>query len=222
MRRFLVVCLPLVLAPALAAQQNAATSQVHGRLVDSISGQPVLRGWVCQYQPASGSTVRCGETDSLGAFVVEGLPAGSANFFIVCRTESRTDLGTVNLVDDIQVSASESGTDLGRIVVDARKCDQRPITVRSGEFVGFYSRGWESSRFKWVGDTTLSIWVSGRLSDTGERIWPTSLREHGHCIQVRWFGELTGPGRYGHLGAADYEFVVDSVAEARSLAQSEC
>jgi hypothetical protein len=39
---------------------------------------------------------------------------------------------------------------------------------------------------------------------------------------VRWHGRLTGPGSYGHMGAAGHELLVDSILEVGSNLPPDC
>jgi hypothetical protein len=224
--KVLLLTVPTIV-PTVSAQEGPATGTVSGRLVDETTDLPILRGWICEsYDPARVPRVgNCVQTDTLGRFLVDMLPLGKVDLWVTCNARSRRlDSPAMDRVT-LRAVVRPDETDLGSIRVDGALCDQRPMIRKSGEFVGYYSAGFESSRFRWNGDSTMRIWVVGsRIQARGSSIrWPTSTRENPRpCALVRWHGTLVGPGQYGHLGVSDYQFVVDSVSEVSEAPKASC
>jgi hypothetical protein len=216
-----------VLAPGLHAQDTSATGTVAGRLVDVTTNLPILRGWICEsYPPTRVPAVgNCGQTDTLGRFSVSKLRVGPRDLWVTCNRKSRRfDSPAMERVV-LHADVRREDTDLGSVVVDGTHCDQRPLIHRVGEFVGYYSGGFESSRFRWSADSTLGIWVTGPWEAVHRSSiqWPRSTQENPQpCVLVRWHGTLVGPGQYGHLGGADYLFTFDRVAEVSEAPRAAC
>ncbi len=217
----------VVLVPGLRAQETPATSTVSGRLFDTTTNLPILRGWICEsYPPTRVPAIgNCGQTDTFGRFSVGKLQVGPLDLWVTCNSESRRFDSPVMARVVLHVEVRRGGSDLGRIDVDGTHCDQRPLIYRVGEFVGYYSSGFESSRFRWSADSTLRIWVTGPWETVHRSSirWPPSTRENPQpCVLVRWYGTLAGPGQYGHLGASDYLFTFDRVAEVSEAPRVAC
>ena len=230
MREFawiLLMVLGALLPVDLRAQDSPRTGSVSGQLVDSISGLPVLRGWICEsFDPSNRPAVgNCGRTDTLGRFRVGRLPFGHVGLWVTCEPKShRFDATRMERIT-LQVDVRGEQTDVGATVVDALHCDQRPMTHRTGQFTGYYSFGFEESRFRWSEDTTLHIWVVGPRKPAAGMVihWPPSTRENPWpCAFVRWYATLVGPSQYGHMGGSDYQMAVDSVIEVREASSEKC
>jgi hypothetical protein len=106
-------------------------------------------------------------------------------------------------------------------------------------FSGYYTPGFESSKFvpcandTWVltSDSLSkhfwepSAWVTWSKKVKGTFTWPRDVRpdEYGNpTFFVRWYGSMTGPGRYGHMGVSDFLFKVDSVLAIEMPRKESC
>jgi hypothetical protein len=106
---------------------------------------------------------------------------------------------------------------------------QQTMTVQ-----GHWARSFESSNFVPCGHLDnkghLGWWLEGN-ADFNERYCriqtaipnPGALPEvYGPEVYIRLHGIRYGPGRYGHLGAWKYRFVVDEVLEMRPSTSNDC
>jgi len=92
-----------------------------------------------------------------------------------------------------------------------------PATVTWGPvrtYSGSYVPGWEFSDFT-VRGSTATWWLSGNL----ERIRPFEEGYHPHGVRlfITVEGQLSSPGRYGHLSRFPHELRVIRVISVRQL-----
>ena len=196
---------------------------VLGVVIDSSTSLPIIRGLVCQRHEVATGPYNCSRTDTLGRFRLARLPLGEVTLTVECGSTRLLRPGMETVVVSANVAAA--GTDVGIVRVPGFGCDQRPRTRRSGEFVGYYTYGWEEGRFRWTADTMLGIWVGGPMwAAAGAKLnWPAPTRDNPWpCAFVRWYGTLIGPDFYGHLGVSSYQLTVDSIAEAREAPKAAC
>ena len=217
-----------LLPAALGAQDkagSAGSATVRVMVRDSVSGRPIARAGI----HAEGR-IGLSWTDSTGRSLMKGVPRSSV-LIVRCPAERRL-AGRVVLRRPL---ALQAGADTQVTVgVDAATCAEPPVTSVSGEFRGHFTSGFESSDFRPCNglppearvydDSWGAAWV--RFSKEAEKRpirWPTSPDSEAYpTIFVRWRGTLTGPGAYGHLGVAAYEFVVDEILEVRRSRRSDC
>jgi hypothetical protein len=89
-----------------------------------------------------------------------------------------------------------------------------------GTFRGYYTKSFEVSTFAPCGIRQL-WWVTGRVDSLISAL--TSAEGFvGGTIYTEFTGELSRPGRYGHLGAYSREVVVRSVTVARQARADDC
>jgi len=124
-------------------------------------------------------------------------------------------------------------------VVSPAGCDLRPVRRVTGIFRGRYTPGFEASEFvpckadAWFIPTdslatypydAKNAWVTWSTFRNPELKWPPAPKdEYGNPVYyVRWRGTVVGPGRYGHMGVAPFQFFVDSVFELRASRKKDC
>jgi hypothetical protein len=95
-----------------------------------------------------------------------------------------------------------------------------PFALPDGSFHGHYTFAFEASAFRPCG-ADASWWVSGDLDPVFAFFGPLPPGEAARAF-VRWHGELSGKGRYGHLGAYERELTVTEVIEVRTPAPDDC
>lgn len=225
MRAWRIGILIATLVSVVSAQGQApvGTASFRGRLVDSARHTPLIRGQLCVTFSISESysIARCGHRQPDGWLLLDSMPAGRIDVVASCATTQFFGKRLATIAVDFAAGEHREQD----VVVSSDGCDERPITSRAGEYSGYYTYGFEEGRFRWTGDTTLGIWVTfaRRPASGGSIEWPASTEENPYpCVFVRWFGTLTGPDRYGHLGIASYQVSVDSVAEVRAAPKAAC
>ncbi len=236
---FVALCMSVFLVSAVGAQQNyvARAATVVGTVRDSASGAAPLKTWVCAFFPSTGAfhSPRCKPVDTLGTYRLDSLTSGAMRLSVQCSTIR--GLSMKELAHDSVVVAE--GAEFPRHwTVSTVGCDHRALRRVSGVFRGHYSLGFETSDFvpcpadDWSspGDSlrsdagfARSAWV--RWENVGKNVqWPKRARDrygNGRYF-VTFRGTVVGPGMYGHLGGAPFEFVVDSVLEVRVPSESDC
>lgn len=244
MRHSIHIAWACALAAAACAGARTQSPQAPGAIVgalrDSATGQPLKRGSACVWLTASphAPPMRCVTADSVtGTFRIESLRPGRYTVRLQCA--SLTILGSI--LDTLGVEITDARPIRRDFSVATTTCDKRPRRVIGGKFRGYYSAGFEESRF--VPCSADRWWVPGdsvgtRLVPRGEawvmwRIppdrrapvaWPEVERDqHGVTRHyVRFSGTVTGPGHYGHFGIAPFLLAVDSVLEARAPGADDC
>jgi hypothetical protein len=204
---------------------HEAQAQFHARVFglvrDSASGAPIGGAKVAALRGQPGRIV----TDSAGRYNLDHLEWPEFELELNCP--SRTLLGKRLLVRRMRLHANSSvRVDL---VVNRSLCDEPPLKKVTGEFRGAYSAGFEESSFQICADSSLGLpaahpqdigrsliiaWVeyTPRAQNQKSIRWPSEAERHGTPLTyVRWRGNLTGPGTYGHLGVSEYLFEVDSI-----------
>lgn len=214
----------------LAAQTSGS---IRGTITDSSIGHAVVRAtaWLSSHDARA---TRAARADSLGSFVFDSLAPGRYRLSVQCA--SRPTLGWTHHIweGNIEISAGQNLTRAFK--VGATDCDQRPLLSVAGEFRGFYENGFEHSRFipcpvPAAGPQSLlsaiskpGVWVWAEFRRRGvPRSWPDGEQTSGiRRWYVQWRGTIRGPDRYGHLGGAQYEAVVDTFLTIRHPNASDC
>lgn len=200
-------------------------ARVTGLIRDFFSGEPLRQAYFCAGTPAFMDTNRktpsCSPTDNQGRFIVDSLPAGRYTARWACHGRQWVGYGRWLGVDTLVYEDGKT-TELN-LLVDGEGCDRRPRSSKVGRFDGYYSYGFEHSRFHLEGMPGAWIWVE--LSSVDWSRWPDELVETdvGYpCVYVEWIGELRGPGYYGHMGVSDHQFTVDSIITVRPAESFQC
>ena len=199
-------------------------SSVVGRIYDSTSGAGIIRARICREYtvPIYGRALRCASTDTLGQFSFDSLTEGINALAATCL--GITPFAGRQLLLDTLVLAPHERRRLD-IRTDSKGCDQRPLIVRRGTFKGFYSAGFEHSRFIPFDDPDAWIWVrfSNLLEASHSPPWPAFPDTVPYpCVFVEWVGTLTGPGLYGHMSVSTHQLVVDTIRSVRPARSQEC
>lgn len=96
----------------------------------------------------------------------------------------------------------------------------------SDEYRGRYYWGFEVGYFAPCGGTggqgSWSVRLSEAASQQPNVRWPKSDRYGSGRAYVRWRGQLSGLGRYGHMGLHQRELVVTEILEARPARDDDC
>jgi hypothetical protein len=210
---------------------------ITGTVRDSGTVRYTRRFSVCTWIPEGTSTYsfRCADTDSLGSYRLSGLPPIRLLIGVQCETINGFGKAlasdSIGFHDTIAVRRNWA--------VSTNGCDPRPIRRVANTFRGRFSPGFESSEFvpckadAWFtpNDSLETYpfdarfaWVAWSAAAYQRVKWPRAPKDrHGNPVYyVRWHGTVVGPGRYGHLGVAPFEFVVDSVLEMRPPRKGDC
>ncbi len=201
---------------------SSGSASLSGELMDTVSHLPVRRASVCELV---GSVVKCRLADSLGRFVYAGLSAGEHTLTLSCDNGSRSVLRAGKLLHTLRLTLNAGEQRNIHLLVDATGCDQRPFDVRTGEFRGHYSSGFELSEFlPCPGTAGPAAWVelTDRARHQEAPRWPELDQNSEYRVYVRWIGTIQGPYRYGHMSVASYELSVDSVIEVRAPTTDDC
>jgi len=231
----------LALAAACATihtQAAPAQGVLVGTLRDSATGRPLVRGAACVgvgEQPLA--RTRCAHSDTAGAFRLDSIPPGRHTVQILCR-----GMGIfAETLASVPVEITGTAPVRRDIAVATTPCDPRVQREVTGVFSGYFTTGFEESRFvpcaadRWFvpGDSVGTrfaprgeAWVAWRSPEVSRRIgvWPSPERTPGGSARffVRWRGTAVGPGHFGHLGGAPFVIQVDSVLEARTPSPGDC
>jgi hypothetical protein len=235
-RRFITIAF---LSAAMIATSRILSAQSSGTVsvtvTDSISGAAVVGARV---------TLKCEgcygryPTDSTGRYRFKQVPSGAFSIEIHCP--SRTLLGA-QIVERI-VSVSPGEESLINVRVPAGQCSEPRYSERVGVFSGYWTPGFESSKFVPCADSILHVpapLLPGKQlvspSAWAEFVpsvkWPQKMpaqasvptdRYRNPTYFVVWRGVLKGPGQYGHLGVSDFSMLVDSVLAVSSLGPANC
>jgi len=171
-------------------------------------------------------------SDSAGWYLRFDVPVGQHKVQFRCSTERRW-LGRTFATRTISISPQTDS--VVNFYVPLSECAEPPVTTISGEWSGHYEYGFETSLFApcvdlpdlpgtayegiehWIWVETLptdSHSIARKWPDTGDELYPN--------LFVRWRGQLTGPGSYGHLGLGVYQLDVREVLEVRRPTKSDC
>jgi len=204
--------------------------------------------WVAVPPQQGGSTASGFEAQHRddNSYYIDGLPDGRVTVRVVCPSLRG---GAYDRSFDFVVHrAAPLDT---TIDVDHAGCDTRVIRNETRVFSGFYTPGKDESRFvpcagdswilpsdslrspadslaipKWMWEP--AAWVTWDPARPGlrERLtWPKidERDQWGNATYfVRWQGAMTGPGRYGHVGASEFELKVESVVAIEKPTPSSC
>jgi hypothetical protein len=219
----------LVILPNAAGAQ-AAQSQRHllrVTVLDSSSGAPVVRAFGKMRRSFTYGT-------PVGELLISADTVATDTLSVFCEPKPETQYPVVR----VPVSELLTRGDPLIVRIDAAACDQRPLVAISGEFRGYWERGFEHSGFVPCSGTVSGltpalrallgreswIWVERSADATrapgvqgGSRTVDGIARSY-----VRWVGSLEGPGRYGHGGAGRYLFRVRAVLEVARDAPHSC
>jgi hypothetical protein len=219
------------------------TGVIVGSVFDTLGYQIHRAMQVCaqRYVPAKSAPERlgCTVTSVAGTFRLAALPLGTVGLSVACET-------TRILARQLQptytaLAAVKPGTIV--MLVNTTGCDDRPLRTISRTFRGVWSSGFEMNDFSpcpadsWalLSDTlglggragTTRAWVTSLPAQKGKR-WPLAkpgsarVIPGGYTSYVEWHGTVTGPGHYGHLGAASFEIQVDSVIKMHAPSAKDC
>ena len=200
-------------------------ARVTGSIRDFISGEPLPQAYFCAGTPAFKDTNRksssCSLTDNQGRFIVDSLPAGKYTARWACN--GRQWVGSARYLGVDTLVYEDGKTTQLNLLVDGEGCDRRPRSSKAGRFDGYYSYGFEQSRFRLEEMPEARIWVE--LSSVDWSRWPDDLVETdvGYpCVYDEWIGKLSGPGYYGHMAVSDHQFTVDSIITVRPAESFKC
>ncbi|MFL5608755.1 MAG: carboxypeptidase regulatory-like domain-containing protein [Gemmatimonadaceae bacterium] len=203
---------------------------LHGRVLDSLTGKPVP-GLLVGIRGA-----RETRTDSLGRYLLAGLPPGTHDLSFQCPS-TRVWWGRRS-VRTRRIEAGAATDSVADFLVRFRTCDEPPLRSWTGEFRGHYSGGFETSSFtpckpfqsfagtayEELGGGSAWVTFSKAANRQVESKWPASDApdQESSSIYVRWRGTVTGPGGYGHMSVAMYDLRVTEVVEMRRSFPSDC
>jgi hypothetical protein len=198
----------------------APLRSVSGSAYDAATGLPIVRGGACVLiwtTPAS-LTSRCSPLGGGGRFRIDSLAARRDTVQVSCESgEMYASSGVVRIAVDLR---EHDSSDIA-VPIHTKGCDSRPQVSVTGVFEGFYTPGFESSRFDPC-DGGAEAWVIIALdSGVARPRWPRSNRSYS-SYYVRWRGTRTGPGRYGHMGVSPYLLTVNRVLEVRRAGKHDC
>jgi len=237
------VLLPLAVTslfawPASAQVENTQRlASIAGTVRDTVAVRYPRAFSVCTFIRVEPSiySARCSSVDTAGFYRIEKLPLSGFRFSVQCVTLHA--MGRIVAEDSIVF------TDTALVrkdwVVSSAGCDLRPMRKVTGIFRGHYTPGFESSEFvpcsadAWfLPSDSLDTyrynarhaWASWRDAKQQGLKWPDAPRDtYGNSTYyVRWRGTVVGPGNYGHMGVAPFEFLVDSVLELRAPTTKDC
>ena len=211
-----------------------STGVLSATVFDSLTGKPIVGARVTIWCP--GCYGRW-PTDTAGHFRRGSLPPGQFRLEFHCP--SVTPLGAEILHRDVVISPNRET--VVNVRVPFATCVEPKYSERTGIFRGYWTSGFEESRFFPCADTLLGVsapLLPGRRigqpsawADLSSSAWPRSLKgprgapvdEYGNpTLFVTWHGVLKGPGSYGHLGVSEYSMVVDRVIAIKAKGPANC
>ena len=223
------VCLVAIiggLARPLSAQGTAASwGWVQLTVRDSASGEPLTGAWA-----RIDSTEGLAPLDSTGRFLFFRVPTGNREITIICPTR-RWWFGPKVKRGPVLVRAADTTAIEARVPSEA--CLIPGLSSVGGEFRGHYRGGFEESSFRPcpgeqqpTGSPTLpwQAWVEfDSVASLRTGPWPT-VPDTGYGLTwyVRFYGTLTGPGTYGHMGVSAYQLDVARVRQVRAPRKNDC
>ena len=87
---------------------------------------------------------------------------------------------------------------------------------RADKFKGYYVSGFERREFRPESSLEQRWWLSGSLDGCGFLDFNQERYSPWRQTYVEFRGELSSPGRYGHLGAYDREITVVKFESCRA------
>jgi hypothetical protein len=196
-------------------------ARIIGTVADS-AGNPIIRAYVCREvilnQPYGTGTL-CASPDTSGHYILDNLPAGVQ---VVRATCSGRKIFSGKLLAEDTLVVADGEERRFDVRGSSAGCDTRPFSVRRGTFEGHYSYGFEESRFQPCKDS-ISAWAdfAPDVSKSPPR-WPKLNDPYYPTFFVRWRGTVRGPWHFGHLGASDYQILVDSILTVRLPSRTDC
>jgi hypothetical protein len=222
-----LIVLALIRTSPLPGQTASSRGDtLHLRITVAQTGRPLLRTWLNHWGRRVAGNVRyLGQPrgDMTGAVLTLVRSSGSHVEIFCERADGLYGGRQVAQLDSIQL-AKLAVVDTTSIPVDAEGCDQRELAEKDGEWLGYYSAGFELSSFQWCGDTGRRIWVeySPHAQARSTIVWPDSRLDTLPQYFVGFRGRLLGPFSYGHFGVSDYQLTVDSIMFARRPTATDC
>lgn len=207
-------------------------------LRDTVGSDSLVRGSVCA---AIREYTRCASETRGSRFTIHDLPPATYDLIANCPRTSNGFPGFSVTIGRAVLEMTNEVVVERTVRVGYGPCDSRPFQRKRGEMTGHHSYGFEENSLTFCrpGD-----WFSPRdsihrtiLTNANERVWrgvkwPKSgqLFDGAQMIDsmvyryyfVRLEGTLEGPGSYGHMGVASYQFVVDKVLDVRTPTESDC
>ena len=207
---------------------------------DTLGYGPVDRVTACT---SLGSALVCGRHTTDAEIVIDSLPPGIYRVQMGCFTSRlfgapAVGTGVVQVVDSSPVRRA--------IAVSLADCDRRPLRRTVGTMSGHWFSAFETSAFAecrpsdWFvpSDSDRTTWLT--LSHAAESAWrKIRLPRSGTVVMkdeagrevavqaqsyyfIRVHGTLVGPGHFGHMGAAAFELIADSLVEVATPKQGDC
>jgi len=229
----------LLLLPCILGSQEPTTRTLFGSAVDSASGAPLQKASVCARLLLAPRSFLgpCLAVDTLGEYRLDSLPFDPIEVSLFCGVVR----GFGKRLATDTILAADATAPRHNWIVSTSGCDLRPVRQVVGIFRGHYTRGFESSEFVPCPDDAWFVpsdsldsypydarrawatWPRDYRIDTLAR-WPDVPRDEWGNPRyfITWRGTVIGPGRYGHMGVAPFEFKVDSILEVRTPAQGDC
>lgn len=121
------------------------------------------------------------------------------------------------------------------IEVDASGCVEPSVHSERRRFAGIYDQGFENSTFlpcegmpaeAAYYDRVGFYWASvpGNIGAALDKVVPATEdgRHRGRRFYVEWLGTSTGPGVYGHMGAALYDLDIEALYKVSATIPASC
>ena len=233
-RSGLIVVFALISLASASSVAAQTTGTVRGTVTDSATGAPIVGAKVAVI--CSGCFGRH-PTDSLGRYTIERVPVGTYTVEFNCP--SRTMLGRA--LPQQRVTVGEDSVSDIAVTVAPGSCYEPPYSELTGVFRGYWTPGFESSKFVQCTDSVMGVattllpgkrlfsssaWAALDARAQSQQIhWPSHapIDEWGnHRYFVIWRGTLKGPGMYGHMGVSEFEMTVDSILAVRAPGPRDC
>jgi hypothetical protein len=241
MRTLLSAMLVALVACATSAQTPTPAYRL-GRLVvtlrDTVNGATLIRGSVCANIT---SMDRCAPQRGGNRFAIENLPFHSYDVVAGCgvlRGPYPQAIGRST------VTITDTATTELTLNVSFEGCDMRPFRRVTGTMSGLYVTGFEAGTIalcrpsEWyvASDSRRTTWVDWASERVWDKVkWPKPGKlyvkdENGKQVELEgvdeYFitvhGAFEGPDRYGHMGGAEFHFIVDSVITIRTPTRHDC
>jgi hypothetical protein len=219
--------------PETAAQQAAREREERAvhlivRVQDRASGAPVA-GAVVRPHFAVSEPPR---TDAGGRFEAWGpMPHPNEQISVHCSTRLRSTRGKQLGVSGLNVRDGRAEITFR---VDASQCVEPPVRTQRLRMAGTYIGGFESSRFipckgmpaeaaYYAYPRGYWVWMPRAIAERVQRAaQATPDGPTAGIVYVEWLAKSTGPGSYGHLGAALYELEVEVLERVSPVIPAGC
>ena len=201
---------------------------IFGRVFDSATATPLAHVPI-----GMSDAIGLSFSDTLGWYLKFDIPTGPRQFKFYCPTKRLgLMLGQPFTTRTIPIAATtDSSVDF---VLSTAGCAEPDLREWQGEFSGHYTSGFEESSFEpcrpfptFPGTAyeglKPTVWVTFNKGAADSTIkWPDRGTESYPRFFVRWHAKASGPGSYGHMGAAMYGLNVDRVLEVRRSLPTDC